>query len=262
MFKALFTSATGMTCQQRHIDVIANNLANVNTNGFKGSQLNFQDLLYDHRVLPGTEATEGNQVPNGIEVGSGVKIASTTKIFRQGDLEETGRDLDLSIQGQGFFRVAMADGTTAYTRDATFGLDGQRRIVTSDGRPLADGLTVPSGTSDIIISSDGKVFAVDGATGAQQSVGEVALAVFANPAGLKSIGSNLFVETVSSGAPTTATPGLAGAGELKQGYVERSNVEVVSELVRLIAAQRAYEINTKSINVADRMLQDANNLVR
>lgn len=262
MFKALFTSASGMKCQQRYIDVIANNLANVNTNGFKASQLNFQDLLYDHEVLPGSEATEGNTVPTGIEVGSGVKISSTSKIFKQGDLEQTNRSLDMCIQGHGFFRVTMADGSTAYTRDGAFGLDGDRRVVTTDGRPLAENITLPSGTSDVVLSADGSIYAVAGASGEQQNVGSVSLATFANPAGLKSIGDNLFVESVASGAPTVSTPGLSGAGSLQQGYLERSNVEVVSELVRLIAAQRAYEINTKSISIADKMLQQANNLVR
>jgi len=261
MYKALFTSASGMKCQQRYIDVIANNLANVNTNGFKGSQVNFQDLLYDHQVLAGTEANEGNTVPNGIEVGSGVKIASTSKLFVQGDLEETKRNLDLCIQGNGFFRISMSDGTVAYTRDGAFGMDGQRRIVTADGRPMADNITLPSGASDVIVGNDGGVYAVDGSTGEQQSVGTISVALFANPAGLKSIGDNLFVETVSSGAPSTVTPGQSGAGSVKQGYLERSNVEVVTELIRLIAAQRAYEINTKSISIADRMLQQSNNLI-
>ena len=262
MFKALFTSASGMKCQQRYIDVIANNLANVNTNGFKASQLNFQDLLYDHEITPGTEATEGNQVPTGLEIGSGVRIVSTSKLFTQGDLEQTGRNLDICIQGQGFFRINMADGTIAYTRDGAFGLDGQRRIVTADGRPLSDNISLPGGTREIVISADGKVFAVVGSSGEEQSVGSISLAAFANPAGLKSVGDNLFLETVASGAPTLSSPGQNGVGSFRQGYLERSNVNVVSELVRLIAAQRAYEINTKSISVADKMLQQSNNLVR
>jgi len=262
MFKALFTSASGMKCQQTQIDAIANNLANVNTNGFKASQLNFQDLLYDHQIMPGTEATEGYQVPTGLEIGSGVRIVSSAKVFKQGDLEQTGRELDLSIQGRGFFRVQLADGTIAYTRDGALGLDGQRRIVTPDGRPLADNVTIPANASAISISTDGKVYVSIGGSAEEQQVGSISLAVFANPAGLKSVGDNLFLETVASGAPTVSTPGQDGVGLIRQGYLERSNVDVVAELVRLITAQRAYEINTKAINITDKMLQQSNALVR
>jgi flagellar basal-body rod protein FlgG len=262
MFKSLFTSASGLQCQQSYIDTIANNLANVNTNGFKGSQLNFQDLLYQTEIIPGTEVTEGNQAPTGLEIGSGVRIASSSKIFKQGEMEQTGRDLDLSISGAGFFRVQMADGTTAFTRDGAFGLDGQRRIVTTDGRPLADNVTIPSNATYISVSDDGKVFvSVAGSTQLQQA-GSISLAMFANPAGLKSAGDNLYNETLASGAPALGTPGLNGYGSVQQGYLERSNVDVVTELVRLITAQRAYEINTKAITIADKMIQDANNLVR
>ena len=262
MFKALFTAASGMKCQQTYIDTIANNLANVNTNGFKASQLNFQDLLYDNEVIPGTESSEGYQVPTGLEIGSGVRIASSAKIFLQGELEQTSRDLDLCIEGRGFFRIQMADGTTAYTRDGALGMDGQRRLVTPDGRPLADSVTVPSGAVSVTVSADGKVSAIMGGSTEAQQIGAISLAAFANPAGLKSLGANLFAETVASGAPTAATPGQNGTGELRQGYLERSNVDVVSELVRLITAQRAYEINTKAITIADRMLQESNGLVR
>ncbi len=262
MFKALFTSASGMKCQQVQIDTISNNLANVNTNGFKSSQLNFQDLLYDEQVTPGTEDTEGYQVPTGLEIGSGVRISSSAKLFKQGELEQTGRDLDVSIQGRGFLRVQLADGTTAYTRDGALGLDGQRRIVTPDGRPLADNITLPANASSITVASDGNVYCTVGSSTEQQSAGSISLAIFANPAGLKSVGGNLFVETIASGSPTTNTPGQNGVGAIRQGYLERSNVDVVAELVRLITAQRAYEINTKAIDIADKMLQQSNALVR
>ncbi len=262
MFKALFTSASGMKCQQMQINTIANNLANVNTNGFKASQLNFQDLLYDHQILPGTEATEGYQVPTGLEIGSGVRIVSSAKIFKQGELEQTDRNLDVCIQGRGFYRIQLADGTIAYTRDGAFGLDGQRRLVTPDGRPLADNVSLPTNANSIAISSDGKVYVAIGSSAEEQQVGSISLAVFANPAGLKSLGDNLFMETVSSGAATISTPGQNGVGVLRQGYLERSNVDVVTELVRLITAQRAYEINTKAITITDKMLQQSNALVR
>jgi flagellar basal-body rod protein FlgG len=262
MFKSLFTAASGLQCQQTYIDTIANNLANVNTNGFKASQLNFQDLLYQTEVIPGTEVTEGNQAPTGLEVGSGVRIVSSSKLFRQGELEQTGRDLDISINGAGFFRVQMPDGTTAYSRDGAFGLDGSRRIVTTDGKPLADNVTVPGNATSISVANDGKVYVSVAGAAETQQVGAISLAMFANPAGLKSAGDNLFTETIASGAPTLGTPGLSGFGGVRQGYLERSNVDVVTELVRLITAQRAYEINTKAISIADKMLQDSNNLIR
>jgi len=262
MIKALFTAASGLKCQQAYIDTVANNLANVNTNGFKASQLNFQDLLYDHQVPAGTEATTGNQVPTGLEVGSGARIVSSSKLFSQGESEQTGRDLDVAIQGSGFFRVTMADGTLAYTRDGALGLDGSRRIVTPDGRPLADNITLPSNATGVVIADDGKVYVTVPGSNTQQLVGSLNMAAFANPAGLSSMGSNLFTETVASGAATVGIPGQNGIGTLKQGYLERSNVDVVTELVRLITAQRAYEINTKAITISDQMLQETNNLVR
>ena len=262
MFKALNTAASGMKCQQVYIDTIANNLANVNTNAFKASALNFQDLLYDHMVLPGTEATEGFQVPTGLEIGSGARVVSTARLFRQGELEQTASDLDVSIQGRGFFRMRMADGATGYTRDGAFGLDGQRRVVTANGRPLEDNVTIPSDATSIAIAEDGKVFVTAGASNEQQSVGTVSLVTFANPAGLKAMGDNVYLETVASGSPTVGTAGQNGVGSLRQGYLERSNVDVVTQLVRLISAQRAYEINAKSISVSDKMLQQTNQIIR
>ena len=262
MQKALFTAASGMKCQQAYIDTVANNLANVNTTGFKASQLNFQDLLYDQQVLPGTEATQGNQVPTGLQIGSGVKIVSSSKLFTQGDLEQTGQQLDVAIQGSGFFRIQMPDGTLAFTRAGSLGLDGNRRLVTAEGMPLADNVSLPNNATTVSVTTDGKVYvSVPGST-EQQLVGSVTLGLFANPAGLKSLGGNLLAETVASGAATATTPGQSGAGTLQQGYLEKSNVDVVTELVRLITAQRAYEINTKAISIADQMLQEANTLIR
>jgi len=262
MQKALFTAASGMKCQQSCIDTIANNLANVNTTGFKSSQLNFQDLLYDQQILPGTEATQGNEVPTGLQVGSGVKIISTSTALTQGNLNQTSGQLDLAVQGNGFFRVTMPDGTLAYTRAGSLGLDGTGRLVTAAGFPLADGITVPANATSITVTSAGQVYvSLPGAT-EQSLVGSMTLALFANPAGMQNLGGNLLAQTVASGTATTSTPGLNGAGTVQQGYLEQSNVDVVTELVRLISAQRAYEINTKALTVVDEMLQEANGLIR
>jgi flagellar basal-body rod protein FlgG len=261
MMKALFTASSGMKCQQAYIDAVANNLANVNTTGFKASQLNFQDLLYDHQIIPGTEATQGNQVPTGLEIGSGARIVSSTRSFAQGDLDQTGGNLDMAIQGNGFFRITMPDGTVGYSRDGSLGLDGNRRLVTSGGLPLADNVSLPNNATSITVSADGKIYAgVPGSTD-PTLVGSITLATFANPAGLNSLGNNLYSETVASGAATVGTPGQNGIGTIQQGYLEKSNVNVVTELVRLITAQRAYEINTKAITTADQMLQESNALV-
>jgi len=261
VLKALFTSASGMRAQQLNIDTIANNLANVNTNGFKRTQVAFQDLLYNEVIEPGAEAAEGFQVPTGFQIGSGVRVAGTTRIFTQGDLEETGRDLDLCIFGRGFFPVSQPDGSTAYTRDGSFCLDSNRRIVTAEGKPLGAGITLPSDATSISIGTDGKVYVLRSGSTEMALAGEIRVVNFPNPSGLKSVGGNLFEQTAASGTPTEHTPGLDGMGETRQGYLERSNVEVVTELVRLITAQRAYEISTKSIKVSDDMLSNANRIV-
>ena len=262
MIKALFSAASGMRAQQTCIDTIANNLANVSTNGFKASNVNFQDLLYSETIQPGAEAAEGSQVPTGLQVGSGVRVVSTAKLFTNGEMEQTGRDLDVAVQGRGFFAITMPDGTTAYTRDGSFGLDGQRRIVNADGQLLADNITIPDKTSTITIAADGKVYATTGTNTTPSQVGQINIAIFPNNGGLRSIGANLFTETVASGQPSKHVPGQDGTGALQQGTLERSNVDVVAELVRLISAQRAYEINSKSINISDHMLQTSSNLVR
>jgi len=262
MMSALFTAASGMKGQQLCIDTIANNLANVNTNGYKRSHLNFQDLLYNEVIQPGAWSAEDFQVPTGLQVGSGVRVVSTAKIFRQGDLEETGSELDLCIHGRGFFAVKMPDDTTAYTRDGAFAMNSQRQIVTQDGKPLTDNITLSSDATSISIGSDGQVWITTPGSAAMTSVGQITLTRFPNAAGLKNFGSNLFQETVASGAPTSGVPGQNGIGEIKQGFLERSNVEVVAELVKLITAQRAYEISSKAIRVSDHMLQAANNIVR
>ena len=262
MMKALFTAATGMKCQQSYIDVVANNLANVNTTGFKGSQLNFQDMLYEHQVLPGTEATQNNEVPTGLDVGSGARIVSSTRDFTQGSLSQTTGNLDMAIQGLGFFRVTMADGSLAYTRDGSFGLDGNGRLVTASGLPIADNISIPSNATSITVSSAGQVYISTPGSTQQTLAGTLTLATFANTAGLNSLGGNLYAQTVASGTATTGNPGLNGVGTIQQGYLEGSNVDVVTELVRLITAQRAYEINSKAVTTADKMLQESNSLVQ
>jgi flagellar basal-body rod protein FlgG len=262
MMKALFTAATGMKCQQSYIDVVANNLANVNTTGFKASELNFQDMLYEHQVLPGTEATQNNEVPTGLEVGSGARIVSSTQNFAQGSLNQTTGNLDMAIQGLGFFRITMPDGTLAYTRDGSFGLDGNGRLVTSNGLPIADNISIPSNATSITVSSAGQVYINTPGATAQTLAGTLTLATFANPPGLNNLGGNLYGQTVASGTATIGNPGLNGVGTIQQGYLEASNVDVVTELVRLITAQRAYEINSKAIVTADKMLQESNALVQ
>ncbi|MGO8704855.1 MAG: flagellar basal-body rod protein FlgG [Candidatus Brocadiia bacterium] len=262
MMKALFTAATGMKCQQSYIDVVANNLANVNTTGFKGSELNFQDMLYEHTILPGTEATQNNEVPTGLDVGSGARIVSSTRDFAQGSLNQTTGNLDMAIQGLGFFRVTMPDGTLAYTRDGSFGLDGNGRLVTASGLPIADNISIPSNATSITVSSAGQVYINTPGSTQQTLAGTLTLAGFANPPGLNSLGGNLYAQTVASGTATIGNPGLNGVGTIQQGYLEGSNVDVVTELVRLITAQRAYEINSKAITTADKMLQESNALVQ
>jgi flagellar basal-body rod protein FlgG len=262
MFKALYTSATGMKGQQLYVDTIANNLANVNTTGFKRSQIAFQDLLYEAIVTPGTESAQGFEIPTGLQIGSGVKFASSTKVFTPGTLINTGNQLDVAIQGKGFFQVTMPDGTATYTRDGTLRLNSQGQIVTSQGNLLSPALTVPADTTDISIGADGTVDVIQGGSSTPTNIGQITLATFANPGGLIALGGNLFKESASSGAATTGVPGQGGLGELTQGFLEGSNVDVVTELVSLILAQRAYEINSRAIRSSDDMMAIVNNLQR
>ena len=260
MMKALYTSATGMKAHQFLLDVISNNLANVNTTGYKRVQVNFQDLLYDKYVAPGSESSTGVQAPTGLQVGSGVRIVATNKVFSQGVAESTGRSLDWAIQGSGFFQVTHPDGTVVYSRDGTFQLNSTGGIVNSEGLPLEPAITIPVTATSISIGSDGTI-STQAADGSTTSVGTVTLASFANPAGLESMGKNLYRETTASGTPTTGTAGQNGIGEILQGFRESSNVEVVTELVNLIVAQRAYETSAKAIKASDDMLQATNRIV-
>jgi len=260
MIKALSIAASGMEAQQLNMDVIANNLANVNTAGFKKSRADFQDLLYQTIRNAGGTTSSGTEVPTGIQVGLGSRTAAVQKIFTPGDITQTGNELDIAIEGPGFFQVEMPDGETVYTRAGSLKKDSTGRLVTSDGNPIVPQISIPENTTRLSIHEDGTVEAfLDGSSSGSQ-VGNIELANFSNPAGLMSLGRNLLKETPASGAPTTGTPGLLGLGTISQGYVEGSNVSVMEEMVNMIAGQRAYEINSKAIKTADEMLQMTNNL--
>jgi len=251
-----------MEAQQLNLDVTANNLANVNTTGFKKSRIDFQDLLYQTiRTAGGTQA-QGVQVPTGVQVGLGTRVGATQKIFTTGDMVATGNSLDLAVEGDGFFQIRLPSGDVAYTRDGSFKKDSEGKLVTSDGYALEPAITIPSGAQDITVGEDGSVTAsVQGQT-EPQPCGNIELVNFLNPAGLLSQGRNLFTATKASGDAITGTPGQDGLGKLSSGYVEMANVKVVEEMVNLITAQRAYEVNSKSIQTADEMLNIANNLRR
>jgi len=262
MLRALWTAAAGMEAQQLFIDTIANNLANVNTPGFKKSRVNFQDLLYETVRIAGAKAPGGGQLPVGIQIGHGVQMVGIEKLFSEGEISETKNTLDVMIGGSGFFQVLQPDGSTAYSRDGSFKIDKDGRIVTANGLPLEPDITIPAEAISISISHDGTVSVLIPGTTEPQEVGNITLAKFINPAGLTSTGYNLYTATDASGTPVTGTPGLEGFGITSQGFLEISNVQVVVEMANLIIAQRAYEINSKAIQTTDRMLEIANNLRR
>ena len=262
MLRSLWTAASGMNAQALNIDVLSNNLANVNTSGFKRSRADFQDLLYETQRLAGVSSSDETQVPTGIQLGHGTRPAAIQKIFIQGEYKQTKNELDMAIEGDGFFQITMPDGTTAYSRAGTFKLDSEGRIVTSDGYLLEPEISFPSDTMAISIGTDGTVSILQAGQSQPTEIGTIELARFINPAGLNSIGRNLYLQTSASGEPLTGTPGEDGLGTIAQGFLEMSNVSVVEEMVNLITAQRAYEVNSKSIQSADEMLQIANNLKR
>ena len=257
MLRAFSTAATGMTAQQMIVDTIANNLSNINTTGFKRSQVDFHDLMYVKLQEPGTEVASGVMTPTGLEVGSGVLPVSTTKVFTQGEMHNTGRALDIAILGDGFLTVTTPGGEARYTRDGALRLDANGSLVTSNGYSLSPAVSIPSDWRSIIIASDGTVQVLSGSSNTPTSVGTIALVRFANPSGLSSEGGNLLSETPASGSPTTGSPGQNGFGAIQQGILEKSNVQMVTELVNLITAQRAYEINAKVIKAGDEMLTTA-----
>jgi flagellar basal-body rod protein FlgG len=262
MMRALWTAGTGMNVQQTNLDVIANNIANVNTNGFKKSRADFQDLMYQTLRMQGAKTESGTQVPTGIQIGHGAMLASVQKEFSQGDYQQTQNELDLAIEGNGFFQIDLPSGEKAYTRAGSLKRDSEGRVCTSDGYLLNPNITVPTGTTQTSIQSDGTVSAqVQGQSTAQQ-IGSIQLATFPNVAGLKAVGKSFFQETEASGTPTTGKPGENGVGTVLQGYLEMSNVNIMQEMINLIIGQRAYEVNSKAIQAADEMLQMANQVKR
>lgn len=256
---SLYSAATGMEAQQLNLNTIANNLANVNTPGFKRSKIEFQDLLYQKPRSAGADTGGGNLVPTGVEIGNGARVAATSKVFTQGQLNPTGEKMDVAIQGEGFLEVTKGDGTRAYTRDGSLKISASGTIVNNDGLPILGFQPVAPGTASVTIAENGEV-TVQGTNGTQSY--RVTLTRFPNPAGLRSLGGNLYDETPASGTPETGSPGENGFGTIMQGYIETSNVNIVEEMVNLIIAQRAYEINSKSIQASDEMLQNINQMKR
>lgn len=256
MMRSLWIAKTGMDAMQTNIDVISHNLANVNTNGYKRERPVFEDLLYQNLRQPGGATSQTTQMPTGLQLGTGVRTVATSRIHIEGNLQLTDGTLDMAINGDGFFQIAQPDGTTAYTRDGSFQVDSQGNVVTSSGYALQPALQVPAGTTKVTIGKDGTVTAiVNSNSAAPVTLGTIQLATFINPPGLQSIGENFYLETAASGAPTVGTPGTNGIGAINQGYVETSNVNVTEELINMIQAQRAFEINSKAVTTSDQMLQ-------
>lgn len=261
--RALHTAATGMAAQELNVQVISNNIANMRTTGYKRQRAEFQDLLYEQVRRVGSQSSEqGNILPAGIELGAGVKSVGTPRLMTQGSLVQTGKDYDIAVRGEGFFKITMPDGRTAYSRDGSFTLDAQGRLVTSQGYVVQPGLTVPQNATGFTVNQQGGVSVMlPGATTSTQ-LGQIEIAAFINKAGLQAIGDNLYLETPASGTPQSGIPGNDVFGTLLQGNLEQANVEAVTEISDLIAAQRAYEMNAKVINAADQMLQSTTNMMR
>jgi flagellar basal-body rod protein FlgG len=259
MNQALWIAKTGLDAQQTRMEVVSNNIANVNTSGFKRERAVFEDLLYQNMRQVGASSTQDTQLPSGFSIGTGVRVVATEKLHSQGNLTNTGNPLDMAVQGKGFFQVLMPDGSLAYTRDGSFQINQDGQLVTSSGYQVQPAITVPEGAQSVTVGSDGTVSVLlPGSTAATQ-VGSMQLTNFINPAGLQAIGQNLLLESGSSGAPQTGTPGLNGLGTLTQGAVESSNVNIAEELVNMIETQRAYEMNSKAIQSADQMMQFVTN---
>ena len=262
MIRSLWTAATGMQGQSTNIDVIANNIANVNTIGFKKSRVDFQDLLYDTLREPGSQSSESTEVPTGTQLGHGARVVAVTKQFSPGEYTATKNELDLAIVGHGFFKILMPSGEDAFTRAGSFSLDSDGRIVTPDGFVLQPEITIPSDAISISVGMDGTVSVVQAGDTQQTEVGTIELSRFINPAGMRSIGKNLYLPTDASGDEISGTAGENGIGYIEQGYLEMSNVSVVDEMVNMITAHRAYELNSKIVIVSDEMLSMSNNVKR
>ncbi len=261
--RALYTAATGMMAQEKNVEVIANNVANMRTTGFKRQMIHFQDLLYEHQRRPGSPSSDQNtQIPAGTFVGSGAKVSATPRVMSQGNVSQTERTYDLAIRGEGFFRIQLPDGRTAYARDGGFETDSQGRLTTKEGYLVDPGITVPANATSVAISQDGQVTALVPGNIAPQALGQITLARFINKVGLESIGDNLYLETAGSGQAIDGNPGSEGFGNLQQGYLEDSNVNAVTEIAAMIQAQRAYELNSKIISGADQMLTATSNMFR
>jgi flagellar basal-body rod protein FlgG len=255
MIRSLWIAKTGMEGQQTKLDAVSNNLANVGTNGFKRAGVVFEDLMYQNMRQAGATSGEGTQLPTGLQLGLGVRSVATTRNFAQGNLQQTGAVYDVAIKGNGFFQVQLPDGATAYTRDGAFQVNANGQLVTNNGDPVQPAITIPPNAQSVTIAADGNVNVLLPGQSAPTSVGQLQLATFANVAGLAPRGQNLYMETAASGTPSVGSPNNDGYGALAQGYVEGSNVNVVEELVTMIATQRAYELNSKAIQTSDQMLQ-------
>jgi flagellar basal-body rod protein FlgG len=262
MLRALYTAATGMQAQQVNIDTIANNIANVNTTGFKQARAEFQDLLYQSIRPAGTASSSSTTFPVGLQLGLGTRPVATSRIYSQGDFRQTNNPMDLVIEGKGFFQVRLPNGELGYTRDGSFKKSAEGVLVTADGNPLEPQITIPADADSVVIGKDGTVSITQPGQTAAQQIGTIQLANFQNPGGLNALGGNLFMASAASGDPLTGNPGETGMGHVNQGFLEQSNVSVVEEMVNMIVAQRAYEVNSKAVRVADDMLSQINNLVR
>ena len=255
MHAALYVSKTGLAAQDMRLTTISNNLANASTTGFKRDRVVFEDLLYQIRRQPGAQATEDSQLPSGLQLGTGVRVAGTQKQFTSGSLQITDQSLDLAIDGRGFFQIQLPDGTIGYSRSGQFHLSSEGEIVTANGLLIDPNITVPDNTSNLTIGTDGVVTATVSGSPDGVALGNIQTVDFVNPAGLQAIGGNLFVQTASSGDPIAGTPGENGLGQINQGMLENSNVDIVEEMVNMITTQRAYEMNSKVVSTADQMLQ-------
>jgi flagellar basal-body rod protein FlgG len=255
MMRSLWISKTGMEAQQTQLDTISNNLANVSTNGYKRAHAVFEDLMYQNLRQAGASSSEQTTLPTGLQVGLGTRAVATSRSFSQGNLQQSSNNLDIAVLGNGFFELQMPDGTTGYTRDGAFQVNATGQLVTNNGYPVNPGITIPANAQTVTIGADGTVSVTLPGQSAPQSVGQIQIASFVNPAGLEPRGQNIFAETAASGTPNTGTPGQNGLGSLRQGFVETSNVNVVEELIAMIQTQRAYELNSKAIQTSDQMLQ-------